>query len=246
MSSRASRCFRLRQNRLVGEVVDEFDNVLVGNIVGPKDTFASTNAVFVSWCPVEVLHTTVTDKRVIGIRCGDIIVTGDDDGDSGVLLAVHTGELDDVHENIVHPLVGHGVLSNPTEPTGTGIDIVDEEAAHLALLDDISRLAIPLPDQFCGLTGVSTFQFSGAYHNGLDSHLGKDKFTLEKFALTFASPDTQNQRNPDVRHGHEVFGDVKYKLVHESRSDVETMHAVVQVASVLVGPLLLINFSDSL
>jgi len=48
-------------------------------------------------------------------------------------------------------------------------------------------------------------------------------------------PRHQNQgtsaTNADVRHGHEVLGDVKYKLVHESRSDVETIHAVVQVAS---------------
>jgi len=31
--------------------------------------------------------------------------------------------------------------------------------------------------------------------NSLDSHLGKDKLTLERFSLSLASPDTKNERN---------------------------------------------------
>ena len=33
----------------------------------------------------------------------------------------------------------------------------------------------------------------------------------------------------DVRQGHEVLGDVNNKLVHECRSNIETIHVVVQV-----------------
>lgn len=29
--------------------------------------------------------------------------------------------------------------------------------------------------------------------NSLDTHLGEDEFTLERFPLTFASPDTENE-----------------------------------------------------
>jgi hypothetical protein len=76
--------------------------------------------------------------------------------------------------------------------------------------------------------------------------------------LTFASPNTQNERNLikivqaisfrtntyklsileensvtnlDVRQGHEVFGDMDHKLVHESWSYVETIHNVIHVVS---------------
>lgn len=37
--------------------------------------------------------------------------------------------------------------------------------------------------------------------------------------------------NLDVRQGHEVFGDVNHKLVHESWSYVETVLFVIQVIS---------------
>lgn len=33
------------------------------------------------------------------------------------------------------------------------------------------------------------------YDDILDSHLGKDELTLERFTLTFASPNTQDQGN---------------------------------------------------
>jgi len=33
----------------------------------------------------------------------------------------------------------------------------------------------------------------------------------------------------DVRQGHEVLGDVNNKLVHKSRSNVKTVHVVIQV-----------------
>lgn len=37
--------------------------------------------------------------------------------------------------------------------------------------------------------------------------------------------------NLDIWQGHEVLGDVNNKLVHESRSNVESIHGVVQVVS---------------
>lgn len=121
----------------------------------------------------------------------------------------------------------------------------------------------------------------------LDSHLGKDEFTLERFSLSFPSPDTQNERNLwpifrkrkiqpkhfcpsnnfklatfltpelykqsrkyilidvsvktldsacvcvcvylDAGKAHEVLGDVNNQFVHESRSNVQTTHVVVDV-----------------
>jgi len=82
-----------------------------------------------------------------------------------------------------------------------------------------------------------------------DTHLGKNKLTLEGFSLSFASPNTQNERNLtkidrwlesrvkhaifikidgefknlDVGKGHEVLGDVNDQLVHESGSNVEAI-----------------------
>jgi hypothetical protein len=40
----------------------------------------------------------------------------------------------------------------------------------------------------------------------------------------------------DIRQAHEVLGDVNNKLVHESRSNVETIHVVVQVVPKAQSP----------
>ena len=40
----------------------------------------------------------------------------------------------------------------------------------------------------------------------------------------------------DVRQAHEVLGDMNNKLVHESRSNVETIHVVVQVVPEAQSP----------
>ena len=43
--------------------------------------------------------------------------------------------------------------------------------------------------------------------NSLDSHLGKDKLTLERFSLSLASPDTKNERN--------LFAKIEKKIKNE-------------------------------
>lgn len=155
---------------MAGEGVDDLDDLLIGDVVGAEDSLADTDAVLAVGGPVELLHTAVTDEG--GVQGGEV-VTGDDDRDARVLLlVVHSGELHagrvvgDVHEGGVHHLVVHRVLCGPAETTGTGVEIVDEEAAHLSLLDDIRRLTVPLPDQLRRLSGVPAFKFSGTHHDG--------------------------------------------------------------------------------
>lgn len=157
-------------NGLSRESIDQLDNVLNGDVVGPEDTCAHTDTIFSGRSPVELLHTTVTNQGSVE---GGEVVTSDDDRNTGVvLLVVHSGELDvggvvgDVHEGGVDHLVVDGVLRGAAETTGTSVEIVDEEAGHLPLLDYVRRLTVPLTDQLRRLSGVSTFQFSGAHHDG--------------------------------------------------------------------------------
>jgi hypothetical protein len=79
---------------------------------------------------------------------------------NGIVL-VDTGQLHivgvvgDVHECRVDHLIIDCVLCHVTHAPGTGVEVVDEEGAHLALLDNISSLTVTLADQTCRLTGVS-------------------------------------------------------------------------------------------
>lgn len=140
-----------------------------GNVVGPEYTHADTNSILPGRCPVELLHPAVTNER--GVESGEVI-SGDDDGNTGIfLLVVHSRELHvggvvgDVHQSGVHHLVVDGVLGGAAQPSGSGIQIVDEEDAHFPLVDDVRCLTISLPDQFRWLSCISALQFSGAHHN---------------------------------------------------------------------------------
>ena len=59
-----------------------------------------------------------------------------------------------------HHLIVDGVLGGVTHAAGTGIQIVDEQGAHLALLDLVGRLTVALADQLGGLTGVAGLQLT--------------------------------------------------------------------------------------
>jgi hypothetical protein len=164
---------------LAGEGVDDLDDVIVGDVVGAEDALADTDPVLAGGSPVELLHTTVTDERRVE---GGEVVAGDDDGHTGVLvLVVHAGELDvggavgDVHEGGVHHLVVDGVLGGASHATGSGVEIVDEEGAHLALPDDVRSLTVPLPDELGWLSGVAALQLSGAHHDGA---VGRKAFVI--------------------------------------------------------------------
>lgn len=154
---------------LARESVNKLAYILCRNTINAEDTSADTNTVLTGGGPVELLHTTITDKW--SVQCGEI-VTSDDDGDTGVLLlVVHTGELhvggsiSNVHEGGVHHLVVNCVLCGSSHTTRTSIKIVDEQAAHLSLPDNVSSLTVPLPDQLGWFSCVSTFQFSSTHHD---------------------------------------------------------------------------------
>jgi len=164
-----SRSIREVTNRLARECIYKLDNVLLGNIVSPEDTGANTNTVLSGWSPVELLHTSITNER--GIQGGEII-SGDYDGDSGILLfVVHSWELDigwvvsNVHEGCIHHLVVYSVLGGAPHSSCPCIEIIYEEAAHLPLSDDICCLTVSLPDQLCGLSCIPTFEFPRAHHD---------------------------------------------------------------------------------
>ena len=54
------------------------------------------------------------------------------------------GVVRDVHERGVHHLVVDGVLRGAAQATRARIEIVDEESAHLTLLDEVRRLTVTL------------------------------------------------------------------------------------------------------
>lgn len=160
---------RERTDGLAWEGVYDLDDGLVADVVSLEDTPAYTDTVFAGGGPVELLHTTVTDEW--RVERGEI-VTSDDDGHTGVfLLVVHPRELHvgggirDVHQGGVNHLVVDSVLGGPAHPTRTSVEIVDEEAAHLTLLDQVCGLTVPLPDQLGWLSGVSALQLSGTHHD---------------------------------------------------------------------------------
>ena len=140
------------------------------DIILSEDTLAHTNLVLTGGSPVELLHTSITDKG--SVQSGEI-VTGHNDGHTGDgFLVVNTRQLDiggvvsDVHEGGVHHLVVDGVLSGSFHSSRTSVEIVDEEGAHLPLLDDVGSFPVPLHDELSGLTGVSRLQLSGTHHDG--------------------------------------------------------------------------------
>jgi hypothetical protein len=47
-----------------------------------------------------------------------------------------------------------------------GVEIVDEEAGHLALGDEVGGLTVALTDQLRRLAGVAALQLAGAHHDG--------------------------------------------------------------------------------
>jgi hypothetical protein len=63
-----------------------------------------------------------------------------------LLILVHSrqlhvgGVVSNVHQGGVHHLVVDSVLGGLSHATSTGIKVIDEERAHLALLDDVGRL----------------------------------------------------------------------------------------------------------
>ena len=74
---------------------------------------------------------------------------------------VHAGQLhvggvvSNVHERGVDHLVVDGVLRGGAHPTSAGIQIIDEEGAHLALLDDVGGLTVALANELGGLAGIA-------------------------------------------------------------------------------------------
>jgi hypothetical protein len=230
---------------LAREGVDELGHVLLGDAVRAEDALAHADPVLAGGSPVELLHAAVADER--RVQRGEV-VAGDDDGDTGVLLlVVHPGELHvggvvgDVHQGGVHHLVVHRVLGGAAHAAGAGVQVVDEEHAHLALADDVGGLAVALADELGGLAGVAALQLAGAHDDGVDAHLGEHQLALERLALALAPPDPQDEGHLDVWQGHEVLGDVDDELVHEGRRDVVAVHGVVEavvpeaLADVLVG-----------
>ncbi|PON90828.1 hypothetical protein TorRG33x02_134660, partial [Trema orientale] len=143
--------------------------VLLRHIVSSEDSSADTNPIFPGRCPVELFHTAITNER--GVEGGEVI-SGDYDRDTGIFfLVVHSRELhiggivSNVHEGSIDHLVIDSVLCGSSKPTSSCIKIIDEEATHFPFPDYVCCLTVPLPDQLCWLSGISTFQFSSTHHN---------------------------------------------------------------------------------
>jgi len=62
-----------------------------------------------------------------------------------------------------------------------------------------------------------------------DSHLGKDKLTLKRLSLTFASPNAQNERNLNIWQVEKVLSDVNNKLIHKCWCNVQAINCVVHI-----------------
>lgn len=163
----------------------------------------------------KLTHTAITDQG--GVQGGEV-VTGADDGNTGDgLVVVDTGQLDvgrvvgDVHQGGVHHLVVDGVLGGVAQTAGTGVQIVDEERAHLALLDDVGGLAVTLADQLGGLTGVAGLELTGRHDDGGDAELLEGQLGLEGLALALATPDTQDEGDLRSRRGQGISASSSYK-----------------------------------
>ena len=218
---------------LVREGVDELLDGGLADVVLLEDTSADSNSVLSGWVPVELLHTSITNERSVQ---GGEIVTGTDDRNSwDLVVVVDTRELNvgwvisNVHQGGVNHLVVDGVLGGTSQSTGTSIEIVDEQGAHLTLADDVRGLSVSLSDELGWLTGVTGLQLTSTHDDRVDSHLLEGQVSLEGLTLTLSSPDSQNEWNLDLWEIHEVLCDVNGQLVKERLGDVETFgsHVVV-------------------
>jgi hypothetical protein len=224
---------------LAVESFNQASNVILADTVSHEDTVGNTNTIFKGRGPVELFHTTITNQR--SVQSGEIVTGGDNrdsrDLDNFVLarqLNVR-GVIRDVHQRGVHHLVVDGVLRGTSHSTGPGIKIVNEQGGQLTLLDDVGRLAITLTNQLGRLTGVTGFQFTSRHNNRRNAQLLKDQVRLESLTLTLTTPDTQNQRNLDLRQVHKVLRDVHGGLVQKGRGDVVVVTIGGKVVQVLLA-----------
>ena len=97
------------------------------------------------------------------------------------------GVVGDVHERGVDHLVVDRVLRGLAHAACTRVQIVDEQRAHLALLDDVRSLAVALADELCGLAGVARLELTGGHDDGVDADLLVGEVALEGLALTLAT-----------------------------------------------------------
>merc|ERR1711990_220560 len=214
-------------DRLGWEGVDELLDGDGADVVLPKDSGANTDTVLSGWVPVELLHTSVTNER--SVQGGEIVTSADDRDTWDLLVVVDSWELDvgwvigDVHEGGVHHLVVHSVLSGSSHAPGTGIKIVDEEGAHLSLLDHVGGLPVPLPDELGWLSGIAGLELTSGHDDGVDTQLLEGQVGLECLSLSLASPDSEDEGNLDLWELHEVLRDVHGELVEEGLGDVVSL-----------------------
>ena len=78
----------------------------------------------------------------------------------------------------------------------TSIQIVDEQAAHLALPDDVGGLAVALADELGWLSGIARLELTSGHDDGGNAQLLVGKGDLEGLALALATPDTCPATSP--------------------------------------------------
>ena len=120
----------------------------------------------------------------------------------------------------VHHLVVDGVLGGAAHASGTGVEIVDEEGGHPALLDDVRSLAVALADELGGLTGVAGLELTSGHDDGSDAELLEDEHGLEGLTLTLTTPHAEDEGNLDLGEVHDVLGNVAATPVHAALGDV--------------------------
>mmetsp|Transcript_8889 Transcript_8889/g.24868 ORF Transcript_8889/g.24868 Transcript_8889/m.24868 type:complete len:463 (-) Transcript_8889:14-1402(-) len=212
---------------LAVEGADEHLDVLLLDAVSLEDAAGDADAVLEGGGPVVLLHASVTDER--GVEGGEIVTGGDDGHARDLLNLVLAGELHvgwvirEVHQGGVHHLVVDGVLGGATHASGTGVEIVDEEGGHAALLDDVGSLAVALADELSGLTGVAGLELTGGHDDGGDAELLEHKHGLEGLTLTLTTPHAEDEGNLDLGELHEVLADVDGDPVHETLGDVVSL-----------------------
>eukprot|EP00955_Chlamydomonas_euryale_P073524 361767-Chlamydomonas_euryale.AAC.14 len=224
-------------DRLTGERVHQGLDLAAVDVVLRKNAHAHADAVLARRVPVVLLHAAITDKRCI--KCGEIVARADDrHAGDGVLLVharqLHVGRVvSNVHERGVDHLVVDSVLRLQAHAAGAGVEVVDEERAHLALLDHVRRLAVALADKLGGLAGVARLQLTSRHDDGGDAKFLVCERALEGLALALATPDAQDERHLDLGQVHEVLGNMDGHLVQEGRRDIEAICNVVERAASL-------------
>lgn len=171
-------------NGLSRECIHKLNDILYWDVVSPENASTHANAILPCRRPVEFLHAAIPNQRCI--QSGEVVASDYNRNASIFVLVVHSRELDvgrvisNVHECRVHHLVVYSVLGSSSHSSCSCVEIVDEKAAHLPFGDDVSRLAVSLPDQLCRLSCVSALQFSGAHHDwAINGSNVKDEFFLE-------------------------------------------------------------------